>query len=73
MCTQGESCGGGWPPKFLCASSLPGQTLQARFTGDEQGDEQGDERAREGGSADSEQTSVLQWNMYYVMMNLNLK
>ena len=67
MCTQGESCGGGgWPPKFLCAPSLPGQTLLACFTGDEQGDE----RAREGGSADSEQTSVLQWNMYYVMMNL---
>ena len=70
MCTQGESCGGGVGlPNFLCAPSLPGQTLRARFTGDEQGDE----RVREGGSADSEQTSVLQWNMYYVMMNLNLK
>ena len=45
-------------------SSLPGQTLQARLTGDE--------REREGGSADSEQDSVIQWNVYYVMTTLNL-
>ena len=50
--------------------SLPGQTLRARLTGDEQGNER--EREREGGSADSEQDSVLQWNVYYVMMTLNL-
>ena len=36
--------------------SLPGQTLRARLTGDE--------REREGGSADSEQDSVIQWNVY---------
>ena len=45
-------------------SSLPGQTLRARLTGDE--------REREGGSADSEQDSVIQWNVYYVMTTLNL-
>ena len=44
--------------------SLPGQTLRARLTGDE--------REREGGSADSEQDSVIQWNVYYVMTTLNL-
>ena len=43
---------------------LPGQTLRARLTGDE--------REREGGSADSEQDSVIQWNVYYVMTTLNL-
>ena len=48
----------------MVTDSLPRQTLRARFTGDEQGDE----RAREGGSADSEQDSVLQWNVYYEMM-----
>ena len=48
----------------VCQSSLPGQTLQARLTGDE--------REREGGSADSEQDSVIQWNVYYIMTTLNL-
>ena len=41
--------------------SLPGQTLRARFTGDERntrGRAKGDERERERGSADSEQVSV---------------
>ena len=40
---------------------LPGQTLRARFTGDERntrGRAKGDERERERGSADSEQVSV---------------
>ena len=48
----------------MVGNSLPGQTLQARLTGDE--------REREGGSADSEQDSVIQWNVYYVMTTLNL-
>ena len=41
--------------------SVPGQTLRARFTGDERntrGRAKGDERERERGSADSEQVSV---------------
>ena len=45
----------------MVPSSLPGQTLRARFTGDERntrGRVKGDERERERGSADSEQVSV---------------
>ena len=45
----------------IAITSLPGQTLRARFTGDERntrGRAKGDERERERGYADSEQVSV---------------
>ena len=63
----GGGGGGGHNVNSLCMirDSLPGQTPPSAL-------DWGRGREREGGSADSEQDSVIQWNVYYVMTTLNL-